>query len=289
MWYRKRRRNKLLFGAAARNGSPRTSSFGRGQAEQRSTVSRLLCALGSLSLRVASATGPPTSGRRSGRTSSEVRVRNRPWQSWCPDTESRVRPQHGRRSPLVCRWHARNAMLGRGSAATCPSGQAVRFANIGGPWRPVDFGLQVFVPGTKPDCPRAVLFGGRQTFELVSGSSSNRTRGNNPLIGSSSELSGLWPKVGRSRTCLLSSCVSRGRTLRGATTRDVAPSRPLGRTCPRPTDPSGCDGPLQTSSFGWQTRRPRTFGPGVTDLCRRHLRMADAVAPNIRNECNGPL
>jgi hypothetical protein len=30
--------------------------------------------------------------------------------------------------------------------------------------------------------------------------------------------------------------------------------------------------------FGWQTRRPRTARPGVTDLCRRHLRVTRTAA-----------
>jgi hypothetical protein len=178
-----------------------------------------------------------------------------------------------------CSHLLRNARLGRGSAVSCPSGQVTRFAFIGGPRRPLGFGRRVFLPGTTSARPRAVLFGGRQTVEPGSGSSSNRTRSNNPLIGSSSELLGLARRVGRSKASLLSSCVNRGRTLRGATASDVAPSCPSGRTCPRPTCPSGCDGPLLASSsgdkgsgpdhstraqrsnagviFGWQWRRPR--------------------------------
>jgi hypothetical protein len=177
-----------------------------------------------------------------------------------------------------CSHLLRNARLGRGSAVSCPSGQVTRFAFIGGPRRPLGFGRRVFLPGTTSARPRAVLFGGRQTVEPGSGSSSNRTRSNNPLIGSSSELLGLARRVGRSKASLLSSCVNRGRTLRGATASDVAPSCPSGRTCPRPTCPSGCDGPLLASSsgdkgsgpdhstraqrsnagviFGWQWRRP---------------------------------
>ena len=181
-----------------------------------------------------------------------------------------------------CSHLLRNARLGRGSAVSCPSGQATRFASIGGPRRPPGFGRRVFLPGTNSARPRADLFGGRQTVGPESGSSSSRTRSNNPFIGSSSELLGLAQRVGRSKANLLSSCVNRGRTLRGATACDVAPSCPSGRTCPRPTCPPRVRRTTAGAIFGWQWQRPRTLDPGATVQCSRRLRVATAAAPSVQ-------
>jgi hypothetical protein len=218
-----------------------------------------LSALGSPSLRVASATGPPTSGRRSGWTSSEVHVRN---------LLRNATPGRGSAAMSVLRGRRGTVSIHRRSL------EATRLRSEG------------FAPGTTSARPRAVLFGGRQTVGPESGSSSSRFQATTHLSGS---LRSSWGwrtgSVGRGPTsCRPAFRVRRGRTLRGATTEDKERSSlvSFGTRLPTSNVPIRVRRTTDCVIFGWQRKWPRPLETGAKAHSSRHLRVAKAVDPSVQ-------
>jgi hypothetical protein len=209
-----------LLGAAAGNGARCTFSFGRGSVDQRRPVSWLRAYW--------IAIAPCGFGHRT----SRIR------------TAFLDGPLRGLMFALVAK---RQARTGSDCLLSLGAGDAVRVHR-----------RSLKANRLRPEGLRTGYDSGSSVSRPLRGSAdrSDRDRGRLPAaLEASTRLSGALRSFwgwrgdgGRSRTSLLSSCVNRGRTFRGATPSDAAPSCPLGRDGPRPTCPPGRLGPMSASS-----------------------------------------
>jgi hypothetical protein len=239
-----------------------------------------LGALGSPSLRVASATGPPASGRRSGWTSSEAHVRNL-LRNATPGRGSAAKSVlRGRRGTV--RIHRRSLEASRLRSEGLRTGY--------------DFGSSASSPLRRSADGRTGI---GVVFQPVPG--------NNPLIGISSELLGLAHRLGRSRTYLLSSCVlcpmwahpsGRNHRRQRAQLPRVLRDAPAHVQRAHPGAKDHCLRHLRVARAAAPSTQPGatvhdlrhlrvarvavpSAQPGTTDHRLRHLRMATAAVPSI--------